>query len=308
MGSVAVITDTNSGITLSEAEKAGIFLIPMPFTINGRSYTEGIDLTHEEFYKMLNDNADIHTSQPTAGQIMEVWDKALRVCEEAVYIPMSSGLSGSCQSALVFAENYGGKVQVVDNHRISVTQRSSVYDALSLSEGGMDARSIKNLLEATKSDNSIYIMVDTLKYLQKGGRVTAAAAAFAQILNLKPILSIQGEKLDSFSKCRGTKQAKTIMINAIKNDIEKRFGGSDENRPSVWLSAVHSNDEKSAIEFRDEIEESFPGHSIYIDRLPLSISCHIGPGSLAIACSKILDGGAKPDSSFMNTIVLPTSA
>ena len=306
MSRVAIITDTNSGITEEEARAAGMYLVHMPFTINGRDYTEGIDLSHKEFYALMEQDADIHTSQPVAGHVMDVWDSALKNHDEAVYIPMSSALSGSCATARLFAEDYNGRVHVVDNRRISVTQRMSAYDAKALAHNGKTAAEIKEILENTSQDNSIYIMVDTLKYLKKGGRVTGAAAAFAQILNLKPILTIQGDKLDAFSKCRGTKQARTIMINAMKADVEKRFGGIDPEHPKVWLNSVHSNDEASALEFRDEIQKAFPGHSIYVDSLPLSISCHVGPGSLAIACTRIMEDGARSNftdaSSYVNAV------
>ncbi len=286
---VAVLTDTNSGITIDDGQKSGIYVLPMPFIVNDKEYLDCINLSHEEFYGFLSQDAEVTTSQPAAGDVISMWDRIFdEGYDEIVYIPMSSGLSGSCANALVYASDYDGKVQVVNNQRISVTQRQSVLDAKELADKGLSASEIKDILERVKFESSIYITVDTLDYLKKGGRVTPAGAALAKILNLKPILSIQGEKLDAFSKCRGIKQAKTIMLNAMKNDIDTRFGGYDPASPSVRLAVAHSNNLEAAKEFAEEIKNEFPNCEIYIDSLPLSISCHIGPGSLAIACSKIV--------------------
>ena len=284
---VAVLTDTNSGITIDDGRKDGIYVLPMPFIVNDKEYLDCVNLSHDEFYAFLSQGAEVTTSQPAAGDVISMWDRILDDgYDEIVYIPMSSGLSGSCANALVYASDYDGKVQVVNNQRISVTQRQSVLDAVKLAAKGLSASEIKDILERVKFESSIYITVDTLEYLKKGGRVTPAGAALAKILNLKPILSIQGEKLDAFSKCRGIKQAKTIMLNAIKNDIDTRFGGYDPSSPAVRLAVAHSNNLEAAKEFAEEIKNVFPGCDVYIDSLPLSISCHIGPGSLAIACSK----------------------
>ncbi len=292
MSKVAIVTDTNSGITPEEGNSNGIFVLPMPFIVNDKEYLDCINLSQTEFYRFLSQGAEVTTSQPAAGDVISLWDKIFSEgYEEIVHIPMSSGLSGACESASVYASDYDGKVQVVNNQRISVTQRQSAYDAKYLADNGYSASEIKEILENTRFDASIYITIDTLDYLKKGGRVTPAGAALAKILNLKPILTIQGEKLDAYSKCRGLKQAKNIMINALKNDIENRLGGYDPENPSIWLQVAHSDNEAAALEFADEIREVFPNCSIHVDALPLSISCHIGPGSLAIACTKTIRDG-----------------
>lgn len=290
MKRTAIVTDTNSGITPDEGRENGIYVIPMPFIVNGKEYLDCVNLTQKEFYRFLSEGADVTTSQPAAGDVISVWDDLFeKGFDEIVHIPMSSGLSGACANAMLYAEDYDGRVQVVNNQRISVTQRQSAYDAKYLAEKGHSASEIKDILEKAKFDSSIYITIDTLDYLKKGGRVTPAGAALAKILNLKPILTIQGEKLDAFSKCRGLKQAKTIMLNALKNDLETRLGGYDPENPSVWIAVAHSENEEAAKCFAAEIREVFPNSDIHIDPLPLSISCHIGPGSLAIACSKKID-------------------
>ena len=281
MSKTAIITDSNSGITQAEGKKLGITVIPMPFTIEGNDYFEDINLSQEEFYRLLAQNAEISTSQPAVGDLMDTWENLLKEYDDIVHIPMSSGLSSSCQTAITFAEEFDGRVQVVNNQRISVTQRQSVLDAIKLAENGKNASEIKKILEDTKFDSSIYIMVDTLKYLKKGGRVTPAAAAFAEILNLKPVLH-------AFSKARGIKSARSIMIQAIKKDIEKRFGGFPVEEPNVYLQIAHTNNLDAALSFKEEIGKEFPGYDIYVDHLSLSVSCHIGPGSLALACTKIM--------------------
>lgn len=282
---IAVVTDSNSGITQSDAKEIGVFVLPMPFMINGDTFYEDIDLSQEEFYRMLENGGDISTSQPSPEAVMNLWDEILRDYDEIVHIPMSSGLSGSCQSAMMLAEEYDGRVQVVNNQRISVTQRQSCLDAKLLIEQGMNAREIKDFLEADKFNSSIYIMLDTLYYLKKGGRITPAAAAIGTMLRLKPVLQIQGEKLDAFAKARTTTQGKSIMINAIKNDIENRFGGMTEEK-GIWLQIAHTHNESEALILKQELQEAFPGYDIHIDPLSLSVACHIGPGALAVACSK----------------------
>ncbi|MBO5551746.1 MAG: DegV family protein [Lachnospiraceae bacterium] len=298
MGKIAILTDSNSGITQSQAQELGIKVLPMPFTIDGRDYLEDINLTQKEFFELLSKDADIHTSQPSPAEVMDTWKELLREYDEIVHIPMSSGLSSSCANALTFAEDFDGRVQVVNNQRISVTQRQSVLDAMRMAETGFSAAQIKDRLEETKFDSSIYIMLNTLKYLKKGGRITPAAAAFAELLNLKPILQIQGEKLDAFSKCRGIKQAKNIMINAIRNDIEHRFKCNDSIRTKIWLEVAHTDNEEAAEQFVQEISEAFDGYPvkcIHADPLSLSIACHIGPGALAVACTKVLPEGEQPE-------------
>lgn len=287
MAKIAIVTDSNSGITQAQAKELGISVIPMPFMINGETFYEEITLSRDEFYKRLADNADISTSQPSPDSIIQLWDNLLTTHDEIVHIPMSSGLSGSCQTAMMLAQDYEGKVQVVNNQRISVTQRQSVLDALILVQNGKNSSEIKEILEADKFNSSIYIMIDTLYYLKKGGRVTPAAAALGTLLRLKPVLQIQGEKLDAFAKARTVNQAKSIMMTAIKNDIEKRFGGVSEDN-QIYLQIAHTQNEEAANQLKEELHEMFPFYPIYVDHLSLSVSCHIGPGSLAIACTKKL--------------------
>ncbi|MCI8724569.1 MAG: DegV family protein [Hungatella sp.] len=285
---IAVITDSNSGITQAEARKLGIFVLPMPFMIDGKEYFEDINLTQKEFYERLEDGSDISTSQPSPEAVMELWDQVLKEYDQIVHIPMSSGLSSSFQTARMLAEDYEGKVEVVNNQRISVTQRQSALDALELAGRGMDAGQIKEKLEEVKFESSIYITVDTLKYLKKGGRITPAAAALGTLLRLKPVLQIQGEKLDAFAKARTMKQAKSIMITAISKDLEERFG--DASGANIHLEIAHTDNEEAALELEKELKGLFPNTGeIVIAPLSLSVSCHIGPGSLAIACSKVLD-------------------
>ena len=281
---IAVVTDSNSGITQKQAGELGIHVLPMPFMIDNETFFEDITLTQEAFYEKLAAGADVITSQPSPDSVMKLWDELLEEYDEIVHIPMSSGLSGSCQSALMLAADYDGRVQVVNNQRISVTQRQSALDALRLVEQGMDAAQIKQFLEDDKFNSSIYIMLDTLYYLKKGGRITPAAAALGTILRLKPVLTIQGDKLDAFAKARTVSQGKTMMINAIRNDMEKRFGGV--NKDTIWLQIAYTYDLEAARQLRDEVAAQFPGFDIHMDPLSLSIACHIGPGSLAVACCK----------------------
>ena len=283
---IAVVTDSNSGITQSQAKEYGIYVLPMPFMINEETFYEDITLTQEQFYQKLSENADVITSQPSPEEVMKLWDEVLKTHDEIVHIPMSSGLSGSCQSARMLAEEYGGRVQVVNNQRISVTQRQSALDALALVDKGMDAAAIKDILEKDKFNSSIYIMLDTLYYLKKGGRITPAAAALGTILRLKPVLQIQGEKLDAFAKARTASQGKSIMINSIKADMEKRFDGATAD--NIWLQIAYTYDREAAEQFKAQVEEFFPGFDVHMDPLSLSIACHIGPGSLAVACCKRL--------------------
>ncbi len=284
MSKIAVITDSNAGFTGQEAEKLGIFVVPMPFMIGDETFFEGITLGREQFYEKMASGANIVTSQPSPSDVMSIWDKALEEYDEVVHIPMSSGLSGSCQSARMLADDYDGKVEVVNNQRISVTQKRSVLDALEMAEAGMSAAQIREELEHVKYESSIYIMLDTLHYLKKGGRVTPAAAAVGTLLRIKPVLQIKGERLDAFSKARTIAQGRNIMINAMKHDIETLYGGLDKE--TVWLYAVHANVPDQFAEFSAEVRAAFPGFNVQDDVLSLSIACHIGPGALAIACSK----------------------
>lgn len=286
MTKVAVVTDSNSGITQKQAEELGIAVLPMPFMVNGETFFEDITLTREQFYEHLKADADISTSQPSPDSVMKLWDGLLKDYDEVVHIPMSSGLSGSCETAMMLANDYDGKVQVVNNQRISVTQRQSVLDAIELVKQGKNAKEIREILEADKFNSSIYITLDTLYYLKKGGRITPAAAALGTLLKLKPILQIQGEKLDAFSKARTITQAKSTMINAIKNDITNRFGGMEEGNVTIFVA--HTENEEAAKQFREELLEIFPVSDIQIAHVSLSVACHIGPGVLAIACTKNL--------------------
>jgi DegV family protein with EDD domain len=285
MSKIAIVTDSNSGITQAQAKEMGIFVLPMPFMIGSETYFEDINLTQEQFYEKLKSGADICTSQPSPEAVTKLWDKVLIDYDELVHIPMSSGLSGSCQSATMLAEDYNGKVHVVNNQRISITQRQSCLDALKLIEKGMSGAEIKDFLEKDKFNSSIYIMLDTLYYLKKGGRITPAAAAIGSLLKLKPVLQIQGEKLDAFAKARTSSQGKSIMINAIKNDVINRFGGFTEEQ-GVIIQMAYTYDKQAALEFKKEVEWEFPGYEIHMDPLSLSVSCHIGPGALAMACCK----------------------
>ena len=286
---IAIVTDSNSGITQAEGKELGITVLPMPFYINEKMYYEDIDLTQEQFYQMLQDGASISTSQPVVANLLELWDHLLETYDEIVHIPMSSGLSGSCETAMALAREYHGRVEVVNNQRISVTQRQSVMDAITLAGHGKTVREIREYLELTKMDSSIYIMVDTLNYLKKGGRITPAAAALGTLLRLKPVLQIQGEKLDAFAKARNVKQAKKLMIEAIHNDCIKRFG-SDETGSHMWIHMAYTGTDTTAIhEFREEVAAEFPNHDIIVNPLSLSVACHIGPGALAVTCTKMMD-------------------
>lgn len=288
MSKIAVMTDSNSGITQIEAKEMGITVLPMPFIIDGKTYYEDISLTQEEFYEKLAQNADVSTSQPSVEDVLKYWDKALEDADELVYIPMSSGLSGSCSTAQMLSKDYNGRVQVVDNQRISVTQRQSAVDAMELAGRGMNAAQIKELLEQEKMQSSIYIMLDTLTYLKKGGRITSAAAALGTALRLKPVLQIQGEKLDAFTIARTKKQGVAKMINAMETDIKERFGGM-ENMDHIHIEVAHTANEEAAKEFEEELREHFGvKNEIICNPLSLSVSCHIGPGALAVACSKAI--------------------
>ena len=284
MGKIAIITDSNSGITQDEGRKLGISVLPMPFYINDVMYLEGITLSQEDFYERLKNDESISTSQPSPAEVCGLWDNLLEEYDEIVHIPMSSGLSGSCETAMMLAQDYDNRVFVVNNQRISVTQRQSVLDAMELANRGYGAEQIKEILEREKMESSIYIMVDTLYYLKKGGRITPAAAALGTLLKLKPVLQIQGEKLDSFAKARTVKQAKNIMIEAMKNDFNQRF--NDPEGKNMYLEMAYTYDLEAAEAFRKEVEAEFPGMEIVMNPLSLSVSCHIGPGALAIASSK----------------------
>ena len=284
---IAILTDTNAGIMPETAKQMGIYAISMPVIIDGSTYFEGANLTHQQFYDYMAQNANISTSMPSPASVMEMWDILLKNYDTVLYIPMSSGLSSSCNTAMMLANEYPDKVYVVNNQRISVTMRQSVLDAIDLAKAGCTAAQIKEILEAHKMESSIYIMVNTLKYLKKGGRITPAVAAIGTLLRLKPVLQIQGEKLDTFSKARTVDNAMSIMLKQMKQDIDQRFGGLQ----NVQVQVAHSNNSEQAQKFVQIIssELNIPAENIYTDDLPLSICCHIGPGALAIACTKNLD-------------------
>lgn len=278
---IAIATDTNSGITAMEGEKLGVFVLAMPVNLEETIHYEGIDITSEQLYDAMRQHRDVSTSQPSPGQLMELWDGILaKGYDEIVYIPMSSGLSGSCQSAALFAQDYDGRVQVVDNHRISVTQKESVISALRLVEQGYDAGQIRDFLEKHAYDASIYITVDSMEYLKKGGRVTPAAATLATVLNLKPVLTIQGDKLDAFAKVRGMKLAESKMIEAIHQDRAERFKDVPESCLLIETAGTLENGEL-AEHWRQQVQAEFPFAKVSYANLPCSIACHLGMNSVA---------------------------
>lgn len=279
---IGIVVDTNSGISNEVAKELGIYVIPMPFIIDGEEYYEGVNLTSELFYQKLVNDSDIHTSQPSVGSVCQAYDEVLKEHDYIIHIPMSSSLSKTYETACMIAsqDEYAGKVFVVDNKRISVTIEYSVYEAIEMIKKGKSANEIKEFLEKTSEDSSIYLMVDTLKYLKKGGRVTPAAALLGSLLGIKPILQIQGGKLDAFEKCRTAKKAKEIMISQIKKDIENRFGND------VEINVVHVFAQEEIEIFKREVEEIFKDYSINVSSVSFSISCHTGPGVIAITCCK----------------------
>lgn len=287
MGKVAIVTDSNSGITQAMGKEMGIFVLPMPFYINDELFLEDITLTQEEFYKKLDEDADIKTSQPTPASVMDLWDKALEEYDEVVHIPMSSGLSGSCETAIMLAQDYEGKVEVVDNQRVSILQKHSVEDAMKLAAAGKSAKEIKEALEAVKLDCEAYITVDTLKYLKKGGRLTPAAAAIGTVLKLKPVLLVKGEKLDAFAKTRGWKAAKKTMIKTVKEQLVAEYSDCTDPK-DLYIDAVYTGSREDAEEWHQELQAEFPEYEIAMEPLSLSVACHIGDGARAIGITKVL--------------------
>ena len=283
---IAVVVDSNSGVTQAEAERLGLFVLPMPFMIDGQIYLEGVDLTQEEFYRRMEAGADITTSQPTPESVTALWDRLLGEYDQVVHIPMSSGLSGSCQTAMVLAQEYESRVWVVDNHRISVTQRQSALEARDLAAKGYSGQEIKEILERSGGDSIIYITVDTLKYLKRGGRITPAAAALGTLLRIKPVLQIAGEKLDAFSKVRTMKQAKTAMLTALAKDLAGFLG--DPEGADSYFQVAHTCNDAMAQEMKETLAQLYPGKPVEAAPLSLRIACHIGPGSLAVACTRQL--------------------
>lgn len=284
----AIVTDSNSGITQAEAEQLGVSVIPMPVLIDGELYFEDLTLSQEQFYEKLKNNANVSTSQPNPVDVGELWSKLLKTYDNVICIPMSSGLSETCHTLTHYAESeeqFKGKVFVVDNQRISITQRQSVYDALKMASEGKTAQEIYSYLTETKLQASIYIMVDTLKYLKKGGRLTPAVAAIGTLLKIKPVLQIQGEKLDQYAKVRKVSDAKSTMIKAIDNDLKNRFAELRKDGKMV-LHIAHTQNYDEALKFKEEVQATFPDLEVnFVDPLSLSVSCHIGPGALAVACT-----------------------
>lgn len=289
MSKIAVVTDSNAGITQAEAkEMKDVYVVPMPFMIDGEEYFEDISLTQEQFYQKLTEDAEISTSQPSIGYITDLWEKLLKEYDYIVHIPMSSALSMSCETAQNFAKDYNGKVVVVDNKRISITLKQSCVDALTLAKQGKSADEIKKILEETSLDSSIYIMVDTLKYLKKGGRITPTAAAIGTLLKIKPVLQIQGGKLDSYAKVLNDKVARIKMIEAIKKDLKERFSDLRE-KGEIDLMVAYTNCREKAEDFAMQIRKEIPDLNLtYVNPLSLSVACHIGSGALAVACTRVI--------------------
>ncbi len=288
MSNVAVVVDTNSGLTLTAGEEQGIYVVPMPVIVDDETFTECKSISHEELYAALRQKKNVFSSQPSPADLMEVWDGCLaNGYDEIVYIPMSSGLSSSCESAFGFAKKYEGKVQVVDNHRISVTQYMSARDALKLAAQGLNAKEIKEQLELTAYDASIYIMVDTLEYLKRSGRVTPAAAAFASVLNLKPVLTIQGDKLDAFAKARGVKAGKKCMIDAVRKDRETRFKDIPDEQLIVATAGTF-DDQTAAEEWRKTVNAEFPEFDVIYMPLSCNIACHTGINAAGTGIMRVL--------------------
>lgn len=281
---VAIVTDSNSGIFEEEGKILGVHVIPMPVILEGKTYYEGIDLTHEEFYQCLEEKREVFSSQPSPAEVLDMWDKLLlSEYDELVYIPMSSGLSGSCQTAQVLAQDYEEKVQVVDNHRISVTQRQSMLDALMLKEKGCSAKEIKEALEQTAYESIIYVGVETLEYLKMGGRVTPAGAAMGTLLSIKPLLVIAGERLDAYAKVRGTKSCKKRLLMEMKTIADKFHKNSDE----IYVGVAGSFGKKEEHqEWMEMVQEMFPWEDVKYDPLTFSISCHVGPGAFGMGISR----------------------
>ena len=287
---ICIITDDNAGFTQDEVNKLGIGIVPMPVIINGEIYFENKNIDQEQFYLKQNGGSDIITSQPSPGSILQLWDEKLKDFEQIVHIPMSSGLSEECNTAKMLAKDYEGKVFVVDNHRISVTLKDSVYDAINLVKKGYSGEEIKKILEESAFDSSIYIAVDTLKYLKKGGRITPTAALFGSTLHIKPILSIFGHKLDSYKKAVGMKKAKQIVIDAIINDVNTKFSDSDKNK-ELSYGVAFTNNYDEAVEFKKEFAKQLGinENTIVMNPLSLSVATHIGEGAFAITCTKKLN-------------------
>ena len=290
MSKIAVTTDTNSSITKEEAEKLGVFLLPMPFVVDGKEYFEDVTCTYDHFFEMLAGGADVSTSQPSPGSLTELWDRVLTEYDELVHIPMSSAISSSTATAKALSAEYNGRVFVADNRRISPTQHQSVLDALDMAKAGLGAAEICEKLEETAYHASIYLAVNTLELLKKSGRVTAAGAAVATILNLKPVLQIQGGKLDAFAKARGMANAEKIMLDPIDKDLADRFKGIP-----VKIEAAYSGELAPALEWQKTVQARFPDYKVILHALPISISCHVGAGVKAVVCMRYFENGKEKE-------------
>ena len=281
MQKTGIITDTNSGMTQAEARECGVTLMPMPFTVNGKNYVENVNMSYMEFFEHLADGAQVATSQPSPEDVMACWKQALEDCDKLIYIPMSSALSSSCQSAKLFAEDFDGRVLVADNRRISISQKQSVYDALHWRDMGLSAEEILQNLMDTALDASIYLTVDDLSYLKRGGRITPSVATIGTVLNIKPVLQIQGGKLDTYKKVRGLHAAQNTMLEAIRKDLETRFAGT----PMI-LRTAYTGDAAIGKAWNAQVQEQFPEYQVTGDPLPISIACHVGPGVIALGLMK----------------------
>ena len=281
MQKTGIITDTNSGMTQAEARECGVTLMPMPFTVNGKNYVENVNMSYMEFFEHLASGAQVATSQPSPEDVMACWKQALEECDKLIYIPMSSALSSSCQSAKLFAEDFDGRVLVADNRRISISQKQSVYDALHWRDMGLSAEEILQKLMDTALDASIYLTVDDLSYLKRGGRITPSVATIGTVLNIKPVLQIQGGKLDTYKKVRGLHAAQNTMLEAIRKDLDTRFAGT----PMI-LRTAYTGDAAIGKAWNAQVQEQFPEYRVTGDPLPISIACHVGPGVIALGLMK----------------------
>ena len=283
MSKTAIMTDTNSGITPETAKENGIYILKMPFIVNGREDTEYGEMSYGDFFEALSSGAEVSTSQPSPASLTEMWDRILENYESVVYFPMSSGLSGTCDTAKAFASDYDGRVFVVDNKRISVTLYSSVFNAAKLADKGLSAKEIAEIAEEEASEQSVYVSVNTLEHLKKSGRVTAAGAAIGTLLGIKPVLQIQGGKLDAYKKVRGMNAAMNAMLDGIENDRNTRFAGKN-----IEIRAAYSGNLETGKEWQEQVAKRFPDLEIGLDALPISISCHVGEGALGIGISAVL--------------------
>ncbi|MDY3014674.1 MAG: DegV family protein [Evtepia sp.] len=282
MKKTAIVADTNSGLNARQAEELGIALLPMPFFVDGEACLEGQDYTTEAFFEKLRSGSEVSTSQPSLASLSELWEHLLETHDQVLHMPMSTALSSSCEMAQALARDYNGRVLVVDDHRISVTLLQSIRNAKAMLDQGKAAEEVQAILEEEKEASSIYVAVNTLEYLKKSGRVTAAGAAMASVLQIKPVLTIQGGKLDAFKKARGMSHAKKAMLAALQDDLTHRFAGED-----MAVFAVYSGEPALGERWLEEVRAAFPQREVELASLPLSICCHVGDGALAVACARV---------------------